>query len=172
MHTSPLYWPPGPRSLLPFRGLWEHSIFCLRLFLFLCAGMILLPKVTAGLAQQIFFKDLLCQTLFEAQGTLWRTRKVLTELTQTMGLSRERKTSVCVLSHFSCVRLCDPMGCSPAGSSSMGFSRQEYWSGLPCPPPGIFLTQGSNPHLLHWQVDSLPLSHQWMCGFNLHFSDG
>ena len=25
---------------------------------------------------------------------------------------------------------------------------------------GIFLTQGANPHLLHWQVDSLPLSHQ------------
>ena len=44
---------------------------------------------------------------------------------------------------------------------SMGFSRQEYWSGLPFPPPGIFQTQGSNPgllHLLHWQVDSSPLS--------------
>ena len=45
----------------------------------------------------------------------------------------------------------------------MGFSRQEYWSGLPCPPPGIFLTQGSNPSLLcllcllHRQVGSLPL---------------
>ena len=25
---------------------------------------------------------------------------------------------------------------------------------------GIFLTHGSNPNLLHWQVDSLPLSHQ------------
>ena len=25
---------------------------------------------------------------------------------------------------------------------------------------GIFPTQGSDPHLLHWQVDSLPLSHQ------------
>ena len=24
----------------------------------------------------------------------------------------------------------------------------------------IFPTQGSNPHLLHWQVDSLPLSHK------------
>ena len=24
---------------------------------------------------------------------------------------------------------------------------------------GIFLTQGLNPHLLHWQVDSLPLNH-------------
>ena len=28
---------------------------------------------------------------------------------------------------------------------------------------GIFPTQGSNPHLLHWQVDSLPLSHQTSC---------
>ena len=28
---------------------------------------------------------------------------------------------------------------------SMGFSRLEYWSGLPCPSPGIFPTQQSNP---------------------------
>ena len=35
----------------------------------------------------------------------------------------------------SCPTLCDPMDCSLPGSSSMGFSRQEYWSGLPCPPP-------------------------------------
>ena len=43
---------------------------------------------------------------------------------------------------------------------SMGFSRQEYWSGLLCPSPGIFLTQGSNLRLLsllHWQAGSLPL---------------
>ena len=41
----------------------------------------------------------------------------------------------------------------------MGFSRQESWSGLPCPLQGIFLTQGLNPHLfclLHWQAGSLP----------------
>ena len=42
---------------------------------------------------------------------------------------------------------------------SMRFPRQEYWSGLPFPSLGIFLTQGSNPNLLHWQVNSLPLSH-------------
>ena len=45
---------------------------------------------------------------------------------------------------------------------SLGFSRQEYWSGLPFPSPGIFLTQGSNPSLLcllHWQVGSLLLRH-------------
>ena len=44
----------------------------------------------------------------------------------------------------------------------MGFSRQGYWSGLPCPASGDLPTQGSNPHLLcllYWQVDSLPLSH-------------
>ena len=43
---------------------------------------------------------------------------------------------------------------------SMGFSRQEYWSGLPCPPPGDLPDQGSNQHLLSllpWQVGSLPL---------------
>ena len=40
-----------------------------------------------------------------------------------------------------------------------GFSRQEYRSEFPSPPPVIFPTQGSNPHLLHWQVDSLPQGH-------------
>ena len=42
----------------------------------------------------------------------------------------------------------------------IGFSRQENWSGLPCPPLGIFPTQGSKPGLLrplHWQLGSLPL---------------
>ena len=33
--------------------------------------------------------------------------------------------------------LCNPMDCSPPGSPlSMGFSRQEYWSGLPFLSPG------------------------------------
>ena len=39
---------------------------------------------------------------------------------------------------------------------SMGFSRQAYWSGLPCLWE-IFPTQGLNSHLLHWQLGSLPL---------------
>ena len=40
-----------------------------------------------------------------------------------------------------------------------GLFRQEYWSGLPFPPPGALPTQGSNLHLLcllHWKADSLP----------------
>ena len=33
---------------------------------------------------------------------------------------------------------------------SMGFSRQEYWSGVPFPPPEDLPDQGLNLHLLHW----------------------
>ena len=41
-------------------------------------------------------------------------------------------------------------------SLSVGLSHQEYWSGLLFTPPADLPTQVSN---LHWQVDSLPLSH-------------
>ena len=37
----------------------------------------------------------------------------------------------------SCPTLCDPHGLvAHQASLSMDFSRQEYWSGLSCPPPG------------------------------------
>ena len=43
----------------------------------------------------------------------------------------------CVLSHFSCVWLfATPWTVAHQAPLSMGFSRQEYWSGLPCSPPG------------------------------------
>ena len=66
----------------------------------------------------------------------------------------------CVLSH---ARLfATPWTVAHQDPLPVGFPRQEYWSGLPFPPPGIFPTQGSNPgllHLLHWKVNSSPLSH-------------
>ena len=55
--------------------------------------------------------------------------------------------------------LCDHMDCSPSGSSSMGFSRQEYWSGLPFPSPGDLLDPGIEPTSPALQADSWPLSH-------------
>ena len=43
----------------------------------------------------------------------------------------------CVLSHFSRVRLCATLWTVACQAPlSVGFSRQEYWSGLPCPPSG------------------------------------
>ena len=35
------------------------------------------------------------------------------------------------------------MDCSPQDSLSMEFSRQEYWSGLPCLPPGDLPNPGT-----------------------------
>ena len=46
---------------------------------------------------------------------------------------------------------------------SMGFSRQEYWSGLPCLPPGNLPNAGiepASPVAPALQVDSSPLSHR------------
>ena len=67
----------------------------------------------------------------------------------------------CMISHFRHVWLFTAL-CTVAREAplSMGFSRQEYWRGLPFPPPGDLPIQGSNPrllHLLHWQAGSLPL---------------
>ena len=42
---------------------------------------------------------------------------------------------------------------------SMGFSRQEYWSGLPCSPPGDLPNPGIEPTSLisaAWQMGPLP----------------
>ena len=69
---------------------------------------------------------------------------------------------VSVLSHFSHVQLLATLWTvARQAPLPMGFPRQEYWSGLPCPPPGDLPNPGSNPHLfrlLHWQAGSLPLA--------------
>ena len=59
-----------------------------------------------------------------------------------------------------CLTLCDPMDCSPPGSSGLGFSRQEYWSGLPRPPPGDLPDPGMearSPPSPALQPDSSPV---------------
>ena len=56
---------------------------------------------------------------------------------------------VCVQLLQLCLNLCDPMDRSPPTPLSMGFSQQEHWSAFHAHLQGIFLTQGSNVHLLH-----------------------
>ena len=56
----------------------------------------------------------------------------------------------------SCLTLCDPMYCIPPGSLwPWEFSRQEYWSGLPCPFPGDLPNPGIEPRFPALQADSL-----------------
>ena len=44
-----------------------------------------------------------------------------------------------------CPTLCDSMTCACQAPLSMEFSRQEYWNGLPFPPPGDLPNIGINP---------------------------
>ena len=52
----------------------------------------------------------------------------------------------CMLSHFSLIWFfATPWTVALQVPPSMGFSRQEYWSGLPCPPPGDLPDPGIEP---------------------------
>ena len=71
---------------------------------------------------------------------------------------------VYVLSHFSSIwLLVIPWTVACQAPLSLGFCRQEYWSGLPCPPPGDLPDPGMEPASSAapaLQADSLLLSHQ------------
>ena len=83
---------------------------------------------------------------------------------------------------LSCVRLFgDPVDCSPPGPPSMGFSRQEYWSGWPFPSPGDLPDPGIEPrspalqtrHFTLWAIREVhknkPLS-QIQAHLHLHWT--
>ena len=58
-------------------------------------------------------------------------------------------TFMCVLHRFSRVQLFVTLWTVACQAPlSMGFSRQEYWSGLPCPPPGDLPNPGVEPACL------------------------
>ena len=63
-----------------------------------------------------------------------------------------------VLVTQSCLTPCNPMDCSPLGSSVHGILQakiQKYWSGLPFPSPGDLPNPGIEPRSPTLQVDSL-----------------
>ena len=55
----------------------------------------------------------------------------------------------------SCLSLCDPWTAAHQVPPSMGFSRQEYWSGLSFPSPGILPDPGIEPGSLALEADTL-----------------
>ena len=69
----------------------------------------------------------------------------------------------CLLSCFSCVGLFGTLlAVARQAPLSVGFSRQEYWSGLPCPPPGDLVNSGIQAPSLKSPTLAggfLPLSH-------------
>ena len=71
---------------------------------------------------------------------------------------KETSAVLCLVTQW-CLTLCNPIIVASQAPLSMGFYRQEYWSGLPCPSPEIFPTQGSNPGLPHCGQILYHLSH-------------
>ena len=72
-----------------------------------------------------------------------------------------RDCCCCLVAHLS-LTLVTPLTTAHQAPLPMGFPRLEYWSGVAFLPQGDLLDPGVNPHLLrllHWQADSLPLSH-------------
>ena len=67
------------------------------------------------------------------------------------------KCGCAMLSCSVCIQLfATPWTVAHQAPLSMGFSWQEYWSGLPCPPPGDLPNPGIKPKSPTLQADSLP----------------
>ena len=84
------------------------------------------------------------------------------------SLIQQHPPSACMHAE-SCLTLCDPWTVAHQAPLSMVFSRQEYWNGLPFPPPEGLLDPGIEPPFLTspvLQADSLLLSH-WGSTFTI-----
>jgi len=76
----------------------------------------------------------------------------------------------CVLSLFSCVQLFATPWLIAQAMLPIGLSRQEYWSALPCLPPGDLLDPGIKHAAPALQKDSLPWSHGGSPSFDVSFN--
>ena len=63
---------------------------------------------------------------------------------------------ICMLVAQSCMTLCNPMDLAHQAPLSIGFSRQEHWSGWPFLPPGDLPDPGIEPRSPALQAGSLP----------------
>ena len=79
-----------------------------------------------------------------------------------------------LLSHFSCVQLCaTPQTAAHQAPLSLGFSRQEYWSGVPLPSPKVRLVFCNKSFLCFNFHTQQAASYIWMvpfCGREIHMS--
>ena len=128
------------------KKVWKMSIFCW--------------EIIIGITwiEQLLLQYLKClpRSLLISQIT-WPLSSVLRWENQRL-LAQHHKTNQykCVLVTQSCPTLGDPWTVAHQAPLSMGFSRQEYWSGSPFPSPGDLSHPRIEPGSLALQADSLP----------------
>ena len=148
LETLPYYYPIG----LPLSG-WCVCVcvcVCARACVLSCVWLFCDPMACSlsgssvhGILQAR--SHFLIQGIFPTQGSNWRV--------DSLPLSHLGRPCVHAKSLQLHLTLCNPMDCNPPGSSVHWFSRQEYWSGLPCsapwdlPNPWIELTSLAAPAL-------------------------
>ena len=99
---------------------------------------------TASIGQHFNFEWSLTVPLIKMIGNLYTTRR------PAMLLTHSNVSATFRVRAQLCPTPSDALDCSPPGSSSMGFSRQEHWSGLPFPAPEDLIDTGIEHALLHW----------------------
>ena len=96
-----------------------------------------------------------CQRWGAWEGWIGRTQRIFRAV-KILSIMLQWWTHVIMLLWLRCfshVQLCDPIDIARQAPLSMGFSRQEYWRGLPClppedlPNPGIKLSSLTSPAL-------------------------
>ena len=131
--------------------LWHHNsqasvLGCSAFFVIQFSHPYITTRKTIALALQTKMISLLFNML---------SRFFMAFLPRSNHLLINHTCAVLCVTAQSCLTLCDPMDRSQA-PLSMGFSRQQYWSGLPCPPPGDLFNPGIEPRCPALQGDSLP----------------
>ena len=91
---------------------------------------------------------------------IWKTQQWLQDWKRSIFIPIPKKSILKKCSKWvkslSCVRLfVTPWTVAHQAPLSMGFSRQEYWNGLPFPSPGDLLDPGIEPRSLILQADAL-----------------
>ena len=91
-------------------------------------------RITVLLILILFPTEVESSTLF-SPSSAWETEGQIRSLNSSVPSSRS--LSLCILSHFSPIWLFATLWTvAHQALLSTGFSRQEYWSEFPCPPPG------------------------------------
>ena len=123
---------------------YRHFVF----YLSPCTFIIIDYKLIAFLGQKLLLIMLMQNLIFHSKLNFKRAEIIL----------------YCAVLSFAylCPTLCDPYGLQPPRVlCPWGFSRQEYCSGLPWPPPGDILNPGIKPRSPTLQVDSLSSEPPW-----------